>query len=130
MGDVPAPLQKASTASRKVVKLFGFCGWWTALMGVFMIFMVTPTFRSVESIWLGEVILRVIGGILGVIGAPAALIIIIGMAIHCISNRNFTIGTKILWSIFGLLTAPFGAAFYFFTVYKRQTKIYREAANA
>jgi multisubunit Na+/H+ antiporter MnhG subunit len=60
----------------------------------------------------------------------AILIIIFGMAIHCLSNSNISLGTKILWSIFAFFTAPFGAAIYFFTVYKKQTKNFLEAANA
>jgi hypothetical protein len=59
----------------------------------------------------------------------AILVIIFGMAIHCLFNGELSIGTKIIWSIFAGLTAPFGAAIYFFAVYKKQTEIHREAMN-
>jgi multisubunit Na+/H+ antiporter MnhG subunit len=60
----------------------------------------------------------------------AILIIIFGMAIHCIFNRDFSLGAKIPWSIFAFFTAPFGAAIYFFTVYRKQVAAHHEASNA
>jgi multisubunit Na+/H+ antiporter MnhG subunit len=94
-----------------------------------MAFMLTPWFRQIDAVPMGKLVLQILTSPSAFFGAPAALIIIIGMAIHCISNGDFSIGTKILWSTFAFLTTPFGAAIYFFTVYKKQTKILREAAN-
>jgi multisubunit Na+/H+ antiporter MnhG subunit len=94
-----------------------------------MAFMLTPWFRQIDAVPMGKLVLQILASPSAFFGAPAALIIIIDMAIHCISNGDFSIGTKILWSTFAFLTTPFGAAIYFFTVYKKQTKILREAAN-
>ncbi len=79
---------------------------------------------------MGKLVLQILAIPSAFLGAPAALLIIFGMAIHCLSKSDFSLGTKILWSIFAFLTAPFWAAIYFFTVYKKQTKIPNEAANA
>jgi multisubunit Na+/H+ antiporter MnhG subunit len=74
-------------------------------------------------------ILVVLGGTLVVVSAIAFLLIIFGMAIHCLLNGDLSIGTKTLWSIFAFLTAPFGASIYFFAVYKKQRKTHREDIN-
>jgi len=71
-----------------------------------------------------------LGGALTVVSIVAIMPIIFGMAIHCISNSDLSIGAKISWSIFAFLTAPFGAAIYFFTVYKKQVKTHREVEDA
>jgi hypothetical protein len=95
-----------------------------------MAFMLTPWFRQFDAVPVGKLGLQILASPSALLGAPAALIIIFGMAIHCLSNSNFSLGKKILWSVFAFFTAPFGAAIYFFTVYKKQTKILLEAADA
>ena len=115
--------------SKKANAIFLYSSWLIVYTGIFMAFMLTPWFRQIDAVPMGKLVLQILTSPSAFFGAPAALIIIIGMAIHCISNGDFSIGTKILWSTFAFLTTPFGAAIYFFTVYKKQTKILREAAN-
>jgi hypothetical protein len=108
--------------------LFSCSAWVVVCWGIVIMFseiLLQPntTFSSDKLIAL------VLGGAITVVSIVAFLLIIFGMAFHCLSNSNFSNGTKILWSIFAFLTAPFGAAIYFFTVYKRQTKKHLEVVN-
>jgi multisubunit Na+/H+ antiporter MnhG subunit len=65
-----------------------------------------------------------------IVSAVSFFLIMIGMAIHCLSSGDVSIGAKILWSIFAFFTGPLAATIYFFAVYKRQTKTHREITNA
>jgi len=94
-----------------------------------MIFCLIYQFQQNKTFQTDNLIAVVLGGVFTVVSIIAFLIIIFGMAFHCLSKSDFSIGTKILWSLFAFLTAPFGAAIYFFTVYKKQTKIPNEAAH-
>lgn len=106
--------------SQKAYTLFQYSAWAVVGMGLFMVFMVSPWFREIEALPNGESFLRVLGGILGILGAPASLVIWFGMAASCILVDRSTIGARIWWFILFLTTAMFGAAVYFFTVYKKQ----------
>jgi len=57
---------------------------------------------------------------LGVLGAPASMVILFGMMAFCLSEDNSSTSTKILWFVFFFFTAPFGTAVYFFGVYRKQ----------
>jgi hypothetical protein len=94
-----------------------------------MIFGLTFWGQQTKSFQTDNPIGVVLGGVFVIVSAIAFLVIIFGMAFHCLSNRGFSVGTKILWSTFAFLTAPFGAAIYFFAVYKKQTKTHREASH-
>ena len=115
--------------SKRANAIFLYSSWIIVYTGIFMAFMLTPWFRQFDSAPKSKLVLQILAIPPAFLGAPAALIIIFGMAIHCLSNSNFSIGTKILWSFFAFLTAPFGAAIYFFTVYKKQTRILLEVTN-
>jgi hypothetical protein len=115
--------------SKKANALFWYSSWMTVYTGIFMAFMLTPWFRQTDASTMGKLVLQILVSPAALLGAPAVLIIIVGMAIHCLTNSAFSIGTKILWSVFVFCTAPFGAEIYFFTVYKKQTKIIHEASN-
>lgn len=115
--------------SKKANTLFLYSSWLIVYTGIFMAFMLTPWFRQIEALTMGKLVLEILVSPAALLGAPAVLINIIGMAIHCLTNNDFSIGTKILWSIFAFCTAPFGAAIYFFTVYRKQMKIFLEASN-
>jgi hypothetical protein len=106
-------------ASKKMYYLFFYSSWMVVFLGVFMAFMVTPWFQQITAISGGEFFLRVLGGALGIAGAPAALIIFFGMAIFCIFVDRSSVGTKLLWFFFFFATACFGAAIYFFSVYRK-----------
>jgi hypothetical protein len=91
-------------------------------MGLFMISMLTPWFKQIEALPRGEIVLRVLGGALGVGGAPASLIILFGMAVFCVREDVSPVSTKILWFVLFLTTAWFGATAYFFRVYRKQVR--------
>jgi hypothetical protein len=63
--------------SRKASALFLYVSWIVVCMGIFMAFMWTPWFRQIDSLRAGDLILRVLGGALGIAGAPAALILMV-----------------------------------------------------
>lgn len=106
-------------ASKTMYSLFFYSSWVVVFLGIFMAFMVTPWFQQIEAIPGGELFLRVLGGALGVAGAPAALIILFGMALFCGLVDRSSVGTKLLWFFFFFATACFGAAIYFFGVYRK-----------
>jgi nitrate reductase gamma subunit len=104
----------------KANTLFFYSAWVVVYMGVFMIFMLTPWFQQIEALPKGETLLRILGGILGVVGAPASLVILFGMAAFCFREDRSSIGTKTFWFILFFTTACFGAAAYFFGVHRKQ----------
>jgi hypothetical protein len=116
--------------SKTMYMLFSCSAWVVVCLGIFMIFCLIYQFLQNKIFETDNLIAVVLGGAFIVVSSMALLIIIVGMAIHCLSNSNFSFGTKILWSIFAFFTAPFGAMIYFFTVYKKQAKVLLEAANA
>ena len=115
--------------SKKAYALFRYSAWVVVYTVTFMAFMLTPLFRPIDTMPTGKLILQIIAFPAAVLGAPSSLFIIIGMAFHCLSNCDLSIGTKVFWSIFAFLTAPLGAAIYFFTVYKKQMRTLLEQAN-
>lgn len=84
-----------------------------------MAFMLTPWFSQVEAHPTSDLLLRIMGALLGVLGAPASLIILFGMMAFCVGQDNSATGIKTLWFLLFFVTAPFGAALYFFAVYKK-----------
>ena len=91
-------------------------------MGIFMIFMLTPWFQQIDALPRVDIFLRVLGGALGVLGAPASLIIWFGMLIFCIREDRSTLGEKIFWFVVFFIAAWFGAAVYFFMVYRKEIR--------
>jgi len=103
--------------------VFLFSSWVVVCMGLFMIFMLTPWFQQIETLPKGEMFLRIMGGVLGIVGAPASLTILFGMAVFCLREDASPISAKIFWFILFFMTACFGAAAYFFTVYRKQVQM-------
>jgi len=64
----------------------------------------------------------VLGGALGVAGALASLIIWFGMVAFCLREDRSPLSTKIFWFILFFATGSFGAAAYFFMVYRKQVQ--------
>jgi hypothetical protein len=83
-------------------------------------FMMTPWFSEIEAMPSGELLLRVLGGALGIVGAPASLIIWVGMMVFCARDDSSSVGVRIFWFIVFFTAAWFGSAVYFFRVYKKQ----------
>jgi hypothetical protein len=91
-------------------------------MGFFMVFMLTPWFWQIEAMPRAELPLRVLGGGLGIVAAPASIIIWFGMVASCILEHRSSRGLKVLWFVLFFTTAMFGAAIYFFRVYSKQAQ--------
>jgi hypothetical protein len=106
--------------SDRAQRAFFYSSWVVVCAGIFMIFMLTPWFQQIETLPNGEIALRVLGGALGILGAPASLFILFGMAFFCAMEDSSKVGTKILWFVLFFTTACFGAAAYFFRVYRKQ----------
>jgi hypothetical protein len=85
-----------------------------------MIFMLTPWFQQFQAVPRGKLVLQVLGGTLGVVGAPASLIIWFGMVAFCLREDRAPFSTKLLWFILFFIMAWFGSAVYFFRVYRKQ----------
>jgi multisubunit Na+/H+ antiporter MnhG subunit len=67
---------------------------------------------------------------IGAVGMLAMLIIMIGMAIHCVFLDRSSAGAKVLWFLSFLLTGPFGSVVYFSKVYRKQVAAHKGEANA
>lgn len=106
--------------SEKAQRLFSWSAWIVVGVAVFMSFMLTPWFQQIESIRGGILGLRVLGAPLGVLGAPAALILLFGMMTFCVREDRSPLSSKILWFVLFFATGFFGAAVYFFAVYRKQ----------
>lgn len=109
--------------SARTQALFSYSACVVACMGLFMAFMPTPWFSQIAASRGGLLTLRVLGGTLGVLGAPASLVILFGMMTFCAREDHSPTSTKILWFVFFFFTAPFGTLIYFFSVYRRQVQV-------
>jgi hypothetical protein len=87
-----------------------------------MIFMLTPWFQEIDALPRGDTFLRILGAPLAVLGAPAALIIWLGMVVFCVREDRSPISVRIFWFVLFFMTAFFGAAAYFFRVYRKQVQ--------
>ena len=109
--------------SQKAFALFRYAAWLVVCIGLFMAFMLTPWFSQLSARPGGLLGLRILGGTLGVLGAPASFILLFGMMAFCARDDNSPRGTKVLWFVFFFFTALFGTAVYFFSVYRKQSKL-------
>ena len=71
--------------------------------------------------------LGIVFGALLVLTIPCSLIVSIGMAIFCAFADRSSVGLKVLWFLFFLVTWPLGSIIYFFTVYRGFVKKMRTA---
>jgi hypothetical protein len=115
--------------SKTMFALFSGSAWLVVSLGTLMAFCLIVWGQQGKTFDMGNLVGEVFFAYM-VASIVAILTMISGMAIHCLFNRELTIGAKTSWSIFAFLTAPFGAVIYFFTVYKKQAKIHREVVNA
>jgi hypothetical protein len=113
-------MKYAWLVSRPAYTVFRYCSWIVVAAGILMTFAVTPWFGQIQSAPAANSLLRLLGAALGIAGAPAALVVLAGMALFCILVDRSSFGKKSLWFICFLSTACFGAAVYFFVVYKKQ----------
>lgn len=109
--------------SKRKYALFLYSAWVVVCMGLLIGFMLTPIFHQIDVGAKRYIFMQILGGVLGFVGVPASIIIFFGMASFCIREDVSPIGIKVLWFIFFFATAWFGAAVYFFTVYKKQVTV-------
>ena len=103
--------------------LFLYSSWIVILVGLFMLFLLSPWFKQLWTIPQAKLALEVLGGGLGVVGALASLIIWLGMIAFWLREDNSPLTTKIFWFVLFFVTAWFGSAAYFFRVYRRQVQL-------
>jgi len=115
--------------SEKACTLFLYSAWIVVCVGIFMAFMLTPWFSQVEAIPRADLALRILAAPLGVLAAPASLVILFGMIAYCVREDKSSIGTKVLWLILFFATACFGATFYFFSVYRPRVRTTGSASS-
>ena len=109
--------------------MFLYSVWAIVCLGMYILFEMTPWFLQIETFHVVGLVVYVLGIALSTVGEPAILIIYFGMTIYCIYQDRFSVGKKIALIIFILFTPPFGAILYFFTVYRKQWAVHREASN-
>lgn len=109
-----------SLGSQHAQRIFAWSSWIVLLLGLFFLLMWSPWFAQLEAEPSGEAALRLLGGILGVVGAPALLVIWFGMIAFCLLEDKSPVRMRILWCVLFFTTGLFGAVLYFFRVYRKQ----------
>jgi hypothetical protein len=104
--------------SRRVSEVFRFAAYWMIAVALFLIIMVILSYDRTSPSVMAWLSLRVVGGILGIVGAFAALTIFVGMLAYLFTCDRSS--SKLGWMIVFFLTAWFGSSLYFFLVYERQ----------
>ena len=112
-------MRMISPRSDKKSALYSYSAWAALCLGAFMVLALTPWFKQIESASVGRLVLQVLGGGVGLVGVPASMIILVGMAVHCAHEDRSSTNVKIFWFLAFVVTGMFGAAAYYFTVYKR-----------
>jgi len=108
--------------SQKAFSLFRYAAWIVVSTGLFIAFMLTPWFSQIGAMPRGQLLLRILGGTVGILGAPASLLIWSGMVAFCVREDDSPASAKIFWFALFFIAAWFGAAAYFFTVYRKQVQ--------
>jgi hypothetical protein len=108
--------------SKTARALFLYSSWVVILVGVFMVFLLSPWSERMQTIPQAKLVLEVLGGGLGFVGALASLVIWFGMITFCLREDRSPLGTKIFWLVLFFVTAWFGSVAYFFRVYRQQVQ--------
>lgn len=108
--------------SNKAHTLFLYSSYIVILLGIFLLFLLSPWLKPVETLPYAKLALKILGGTLGVVGALASLVIWFGMMIFCFREDDSPLRTKIFWFFIFFVMAWFGSAAYFFRVYRRQVQ--------
>ena len=116
--------------SKAMSTLFSCSAWVVVSWGVYAVSFLTLWGPQTKSFKTDNLTVVILGFAIIIISAVSFFFIMIGMAIHCLSSGDVSIGAKILWSVFAFFTGPVAAAIYFFAVYKKQVKAHREVTNA
>jgi pilus assembly protein TadC len=78
--------------------------------------------QQVQTEITGGLFVRLLGGILGVVGAVAALVIWLGMTLFCLREDTSPLRRRVFWIVIFLLVGFLGPIVYFFRVYRIQVK--------
>lgn len=108
--------------SKRALTIFSYSAWTIVGWAVIIVFMVSPMYSLAETHLWSNVLVHVIFSPIAFLAVPACLVILVGMAVFCAREDDSPKGTKILWYILFLSTACFGAAIYFFAVYRKRVQ--------
>jgi len=103
----------------KARRVFSWSSWTVVLIGIFFTFMLTPWYGEVQTMPRTLLVVRVLGGALGILGVPASLVLLVGMAVFCAKHDRPRFSVKLSWFILFFMIAPFGSAIYYFRVYRK-----------
>ena len=101
-------------------RVFRLTSWVFVCLALLVVFAETPWFRHLEASPSELFPLRLLGGLLGVVGAVTGLILWFGMAIFCARSDRSRFSVKLLWFILFFITGPFASAAYYFLAYRKQ----------
>jgi|SRR5471032_2559748 hypothetical protein len=101
----------------KAQALFKYSAWNSALIAVFFAF-VSVYDDALKANAHFMIAAQVIGAILGVPGSVAVLVILFGMFFYLVKVDSTS--PKGTWLVLFFFTGPFGAALYYFVVYRKQ----------
>jgi hypothetical protein len=115
--------------SKTAYTLFSGSSWAFVCLLILGIFAGTPLQQIAKSAVSNQILLSLLFAI-GAVGMLAMLIIVIGMAIHCVFLDRSPVGAKVLWFVSFFLTGPFGSIVYFSKVYRKQVAAHKAEADA
>jgi len=87
-----------------------------------MLYTLSPWFHPIEPKPQDMLVLEVLGALLGVVSGTASLVIWFGMVVFCLCEDRSPLSGRIFWFILFFAAAWFGAAAYFFVVYRKQVR--------
>ena len=106
--------------SQKAFALFRYAAWVVVCVRLFIAFMLTPWFPQITARPKRRSTLANIRGAVGVLGAPASLVLWFGMVAFCAREDDSPTSTKISWFVLFFVAAFFGSVVYFLSVYRKQ----------
>ena len=107
--------------TRKVYLAFSWCAWIVITSSAYLLFEFSPLFQNTSGFSVYGAISFGLGVLLNTIAPLAAVIIWLGMGIHCVWFYHPRMAAKIGWIVLILVTVCFGATLYFFVVYRTRT---------
>ena len=106
--------------TKKVYVTFSWGVWIVMAFCIYLLFEISPLFPDTSGFSVYGVISFGLGVLLNTIALPAAVIIWLGMGMHCAWLDRPRTAAKIGWIVLILVTVCFGASLYFFVVYRKQ----------
>ena len=81
-------------------------------------------YRSVSlgGLSFAGVVLQLILGIVGMVGAVTSLVMFIGMSANVVKTERYSGGAKAAWMVLFFLALPVGAVFYYLLVFRRAAR--------